>query len=491
MGEIISQSDDVFAKDYDNVIFAQKNPVRVAIRRGDDKVITKKDINKLKNLSHVESVEKYDGINDINYYYQKGKDYDLDYNDMRYYQGKQICSVSFLKQDHFMKSVSSIAGEKLKQGTLAEALNEIVVSRDCGMKMGQKIKIYFTCDNAWGAGQFFEREFEVVGVAKHSSSQIYFSNAFAKMLDATVAGYRMKLNYKYDMRKGGFIYKDQFIPLINENLPGTKSDDYPVKQNFILAEKDGIKPEDGKSDLIGEAVTSLFYRQERGGDSEDTNGADLIQSGDQVAFLQVNDINENMSGRFLEVSKESFYYFYDSDSKQMSLFLDSYANMDSVLAKVQKLGYMGISTYRISTGDYDDEKVNNRTTRLIVAVGILLFLALLETVLVSIIMGMQSDYYLILHALGMKRKQLRQVCFVEMFLYFATSVIVVLSLTFLGMWILRTMDLVGKEGIASYVNNILYYFKWQWIVGYILYNFLLQICATKVFVRRMRGGIRL
>lgn len=50
-----------------------KDDKRISIRRKDQKFMTKKDIDQLTKMKHVVSVDQYDIVNDVNYYFEEGK----------------------------------------------------------------------------------------------------------------------------------------------------------------------------------------------------------------------------------------------------------------------------------------------------------------------------------------------------------------------------------------------------------------------------------
>ena len=79
IGQLLMNADDIYTKKYSATSFARKDDKRISIRRKDQKFMTKKDIDQLTKMKHVVSVDQYDIVNDVNYYFEEGKDYRQEY----------------------------------------------------------------------------------------------------------------------------------------------------------------------------------------------------------------------------------------------------------------------------------------------------------------------------------------------------------------------------------------------------------------------------
>ena len=79
IGQLLMNADDIYTKEYSATSFARKDDKRISIRRKDQKFMTKKDIDRLTKMKHVVSVDQYDIVNDVNYYFEEGKDYRQEY----------------------------------------------------------------------------------------------------------------------------------------------------------------------------------------------------------------------------------------------------------------------------------------------------------------------------------------------------------------------------------------------------------------------------
>ena len=121
IGQLLMNADDIYTKEYSATSFARKDDKRISLRRKDQKFMTKKDIDRLTKMKHVVSVDQYDIVNDINYYFEEGKDYRQEYGYNRMSTSDEgwmydSQNVEYVKKDQYMRSSSCLKKSDLAKG---------------------------------------------------------------------------------------------------------------------------------------------------------------------------------------------------------------------------------------------------------------------------------------------------------------------------------------------------------------------------------------
>jgi len=135
IGELLVYADDRITKEYDTSAYLQKNDKRLSVRHPDNSVLTEKDQAAIASVKYVDQVDLCDYANDVNYYIEKDKDYEVAYGSKtRLISNVQDDSdeendqgVRLLDKSHFMKSSTAITKEDLSAGRLPKERNEIVL----------------------------------------------------------------------------------------------------------------------------------------------------------------------------------------------------------------------------------------------------------------------------------------------------------------------------------------------------------------------------
>ena len=110
IGQLLMNADDIYTKKYSATSFARKDDKRISIRRKDQKFMTKKDIDQLTKMKHVVSVDQYDIVNDVNYYFEEGKDYRQEYGYNRMSTSNEgglydSQNVEYVKKDQYLSLI--------------------------------------------------------------------------------------------------------------------------------------------------------------------------------------------------------------------------------------------------------------------------------------------------------------------------------------------------------------------------------------------------
>lgn len=511
IGELFMNADDVRTKKYDRQIFYQKNDSRLSVKRKDGKAITDEDMEKLKGIRNVVFADRYDYANDINYYMEEGKDYKLEIGFADDDENISLEAVSayrdketprFLKKNKFVHSVSGLSESDLKSGHMPENRYEIVVTAETGLKTGDTMEIYFTSENIWGSEEYYHHTFTVSGITdkkdfaespallikgdEAKNKQVYFAEELCHMLSAAEDGDRIHIEYSYDSRYG-YTASDNFHLVIGDfedgELPETEDGDTPIGKG--LASVNYIPPKDK---LYNEAPVEIKFsstdpeqiilnvnKSKKGslpGSLSELDGKkQLIEiSGEEFC---------HQSGGLIEVPKELFDLFYPRESTQASVYIKNYTKTDRVLKALEKQGFEGISTFRISSVSYSENKVMNRLTFLGISVGILLVLLFVEVMILRQIMKLKLSDFFVLRSMGMKLENMRRISLYEMTGYCAEAV------AFCGI----LMILLYLMGVRM-LQDMMIYYGVLCTGAYILYNFLLEFLTVFAFNRLLKGRVK-
>lgn len=457
IGELFLHADDTMTKEYSSSVFAKKDPTRLVVKREDGKEMTDKDIEKLKDVSNVVSVDSCEYANDINYYIEKNKDYKYIFG--RQTDGmetKEIKTVSFLDESHFMMSTDCISEEDLAKGRMPKERNEIVLySEDEGV-LGSDILCYFTSSNIWGGNEHYGKYLTVVGLLKKETEQVYFTREICQMLSLHMDYGEYRLYFNYDKNYGDYRRKDEYIPVIAENL----------------AEGD-VRISDKVSDA-GPKGRVLFHF-----DAYDNNGLITGESKEQDVDVLIGEPHE-FSMSFLEVSEEFFYTYYPKEKRsgQAAVYMTSYAKTDSVIRKLKRMGYMAESTYRVGVTDYVEELVNERLIILGISLSGLLAILLAQVLILRSLMKIRVKDYFVLKFIGMRMNVIRKISYFEI----AAYSIAAMFLTVVVMWILRF------AGIAI-LREMMWYYSFGAYFVFVIYNLMVSGLTVASFNRLLKGRL--
>ena len=195
IGQLLMNADDIYTKKYSATSFARKDDKRISIRRKDQKFMTKKDIDQLTKMKHVVSVDQYDIVNDVNYYFEEGKDYRQEYGYNRMSTSNEgglydSQNVEYVKKDQYMRSSSCLKKSDLVKGSLPKKIDEVVLYDRGKYKVGDTITFFYTSDVLWSSTEnYIQRKMKVSGLLKNKDKQVYFSPEICTMLQSTVLAY--------------------------------------------------------------------------------------------------------------------------------------------------------------------------------------------------------------------------------------------------------------------------------------------------------------
>jgi len=483
IGQLFKNADDTGTRDYDNTIFLQKNDSRLSVSRKDGEAITKEDIKRMKSVHNVVLADLYDYANDINYYAEKDKDYHFNYGaegieteDYEWDTGT-LSSLHteeipvFDNKSKFMKSIYCIEKDDLAAGRMPEKRDEIVLYSEDKKKLGQEIEIFFNAENITGAQNYYHSDFKIVGLLKEKTSQIYFHGDLCHMLSAPADGDQISMKYFYDAKAGTYQGSNQFYLVINDEMEdgmeARVSCNYQVPAmgyEFYSVPVEKAVP--------GDNVIWIKLNKGRKGISKELAELD----GEEMSIHVGMDEFNNQSGAYLEVPQSVFDMFYPRKSLQASVYIKNYAKTDSVIRKLDKMGYTAISTFRISSAEYNPDKVMARLTFIAISAGILLALFIVGILILRALMKIKIKDFLVFKSMGMQLGTIRKISLYEMTRYsievMAVTVIVMAGLNLAG---------------VPFISSMMVYFGVFAFVSFIGYNLLLEYVTVRAFNRLLRG----
>ncbi len=466
IGELFLHKDDYHTRGYSNSVFAREDDTRISVKRADGKPITDEDLQKMASMRNVVCVDSCDLANDINFYLDEDKDYEYHYSKVlkRPVEAPSNAvtqTVSFENTSRFMKSTDCISEDDLAFGRMPEARNEIVLYASDDSRLGSSQKCYFTSDNLWQSGQYYFTDVTIVGILKEKTDDVYFSRALCQMLGnpSSLAEYR--LTYAWDSVLKLYLVRRPVIPVINDSLKGNEvraSATDPYKDNDKMAMPPGAsemilswQAVNEKKDVVGDPI-------------EDT--------------IQVQAERNEYTSKVLEMSQELFDKHYGGETYQASIYMTSYAKTDAILKALEKKGYVGVSTYRISTGEYLEDLVNQRLIIIGICAFGLIAILLAEILILRSLMRIRVKDYFVLKFIGMKMQVIKRISYFEMGGYALAAILLTLILA----WILRFAG-------VTIIKDIMWYYTLIPYLLFALYNFLLIFLTVASFNRLLKGRL--
>ena len=505
IGELLVYADDRITKEYDTDAYLQKNDTRLVVRYPDDKVLTEKDQAAISGVKYVDQVDLYDYANDVNYYIEKNKDYEIKYGS----QDDQVTKVNedgetdaerdqgvrLLDKTHFMKSSTAITKDDLSAGRLPKERNEIVLYTTDQKKLNSTIRCYFSSDNLWKEGQSCYQDLKVVGILKDKTRQVYFHPELCQMLTYGIDNFVVWGEYCWDM-----MYKKYFgtmkpaYVVVSDDL---KDNEVRISSNYIITSTGygtvavpykldlafpgngllHIGQEDTESDSNSSQQEQVEQDLKASGLEDASEEAEKNDDSTTIEIKYVEDFSEQ-GGDFIEVSPEVYQKLrdvYNIGTTQASVYITNYSKTNKVIRELQKKGYDVISTYQVSTTNYVQEKVYKRLEVIGISCLILIVLAILQILIVRSILKIKKKDYSVLRFMGMKQKQLSRITYEEMGIHAAAAVVI----TLLIMFVLR------QAGI-SFIQSMMFYYSVTGVLAYFLYNAVLLFATVFFFHRKLR-----
>ena len=469
IGQLLMNADDIYTKEYSATSFARKDDKRISLRRKDQKFMTKKDIDRLTKMKHVVSVDQYDIVNDINYYFEEGKDYRQEYGYNRMSTSNEgglydSQNVEYVKKDQYMRSSSCLKKSDLVKGSLPKKIDEVVLYDRGKYKVGDTITFFYTSDVLWSSSEnYIQRKMKVSGLLKNKDKQVYFSPEICTMLQSTVTGGKVFYVYAYNQQLGKYQGQATLWPIVGDIVK--KDNELCVSGAYEAAV---YRAEDNDLTLLGQSGLLHIDQYDKDMKSKDVKQIENVETGEKINGCGAN---------FAEVSQNIYEKYYRTDSRQASVYITSYAKMDHVLKALDKAGYEAVSTLRFGADEYDSDLVQERLRTIGIAVAILLVMMAAEILILRSIFKIQIKDQKILKFMGMSTKLIGKINYMEMRRYSITAIIVVAVV----------MNVVGI--FVPALRAMLYYYEWPGYLAYFMYNYVAAMVMVAAFNHLLKGKV--
>lgn len=459
IGELFMRRDDTLTKKYSTSVFYREDQKRLVVKRRDGKEITKEDVEKLYSVSNVENVDSCDYANDINFYFVKDRDYKFRYGTQVGSASKEKMTVGFLNDDHFMMSADCITQKDLDKGRLPESLNEVVVYSEDDSILGSEQMCYFASHNIWGPNEYYGHNVTIVGLLKEKTEQVYFTKELCQVYSLKMYHGTYCFLYEWVEKWQDYRMKQVFTPVINSQLEGNQM---RISYNF-----------GGGSSAPHPMGETLFRFQQC-----DEDGKPVGETKEQTA--NVLEREHDMGRSLVEVSEEFFYQYFPKDKKspQASVYLTSYAKIDSVIKKLERMGYEAQSTYRVGVTDYVEELVDERLVIVGICAAGLIAILLAQILILRSLMKIRVKDYFVMKFIGMRMQVIRKISYFEIGVYSIAAMILAVSV----MWILRLFGL-------TIVQEMLYYYGFIAYLLFAVYNLVVSALTVASFNHLLKGRL--
>lgn len=466
IGELLMNADDRISKEYDSSAFPEENRTRLVAKRQDGKAMTQQDLDTIRAMRHVVSVDQYDNVDDINYYYQEDKDYQFQYG-FADEDSNDTGSPEFLDDSHFMRSSTCIDREDLLAGNLPEKRGDVVLySPDGVAAIGSEFPCYLKHKTAWGTDDYIKWNMTVVGILRNPADQLYFSPALCQMLTAGMHAGNYTMYFYFDLLENRLLGKDNFIPIIGENLNENEmqvSGDYQTPLDGM-----GKLPRTPQEAFGGSKDYLEITRYDREGKLQ---GEPIALSAEKVSTKEFHE----SSGAFLAMSEKAFEEYNDGNSHQISVYISSYAKTSEVIKKLQQANYDAISTYQTSVADYDQKQVESRLTLMAIAFIVLLITLLAEVLILRSLLKLRIKDYFVLKFMGMQMKLMHRINYYEM----ACQLLAAMIITWGGVLLV--------ERKIPLIQEMLYFYELPGCLCFVVYNLVAGILTLTAFHHLLEG----
>ena len=469
IGQLLMNADDIYTKKYSATSFARKDDKRISIRRKDQKFMTKKDIDQLTKMKHVVSVDQYDIVNDVTYYFEEGKDYRQEYGYNRMSTSNEgglydSQNVEYVKKDQYMRSSSCLKKSDLVKGSLPKKIDEVVLYDRGKYKVGDTITFFYTSDVLWSSTEnYIQRKMKVSGLLKNKDKQVYFSPEICTMLQSTVTGGKVFYEYAYNQQLGKYQGQATLWPIVGDIVK--KDNELCVSGAYEAAV---YRAEDNDLTLLDQSGLLHIDQYDKDMKSKDVKQIENVETGEKINGCGAN---------FAEVSQNIYEKYYRTESRQASVYITSYAKMDHVLKALDKAGYEAVSTLRFGADEYDSDLVQERLRTIGIAVAILLVMMAAEILILRSIFKIQIKDQKILKFMGMSTKLIGKINYMEMRRYSITAIIVVAVV----------MNVVGI--FVPALRAMLYYYEWPGYLAYFMYNYVAAMVMVAAFNHLLKGKV--
>lgn len=358
LGTFITAWDDTNTRIYDNSAFRNGDPTRIVVQRMDGQTLTQEDYDAIVNTKYVTALEKHGFITDINCFYLEDVHYRIAYTMINVGSSvdpvyEQKAEWSPLSYDTFAKTIPVLPDGKkfVSAGRLPENIYEAVISGD-ESQIGQTLTVYLADDSNWAIGYYICYDVTIVGVTNQGEG-LYLHDDMGRIFSHNNAWNNRKLMVLpvNDLEEGRF----------RPSVYATGKFDPPDALIYDF------------TTLDGERIA-------------------LISNGTHDWYLT----------KALQVSQADFDKITPAyGGTQVSVTISNYAYTTRVLAKLQSMGYIALSPYRLGATTQDAALANQRIQTLIICAAALALVIVLQIIVLRALFGGETENYKLLANIGL------------------------------------------------------------------------------------------
>ena len=370
LGTFFVALDDTGTRLYNNEAFRNGNERRIVVIRKDKEPFTQEDYETLLTLRWAESLQRYDNILDVNYYYRPEIDFEYRYTgDSKDMFSDIVYSTNVLFRNHglYVQTVPMMKEGTafLTAGRLPEHMDEVVAVGGEEL-IGTIVPVYLLDRSEWGEDSYIYEQMTIVGVTDYGNG-LYFDNRVGQMLWQAVVCKELLWNYVYGVDKNmegeAFSFTEEMAPRYEE-----------IAQRY------------------GE-VQELFFMADL-----NTEGKDTVQ-GLRLSYAGTN--SAKLVG-YVGLSEEVFDQLSFRDAcTQVSLFITDYSYTDRAIRAIEELGYEAISPYRVGSVAKNEAKAKERMTTLVLCLTALFTVVVAQIAVFTAMFSAQMQGYTELCNMGL------------------------------------------------------------------------------------------
>lgn len=386
LGTFFVALDDTGTRIYNNEAFQNGDERRLVVIRKDKEPFTQEDYEALLTLQWAESLQRYDNVLDVNYYYRPEIDFVYRYtSDAKDMFSELVYSTNVLLRNHglYVQTVPMLKEGTafLTAGRLPEHMDEVVAVGGEEL-IGTTVPVYLLNRSEWGEDSFIYEQMTIVGVTDYGNG-LYFNDRVGQMLWQAVIRKELLGNYFYG---------------IDKNMEG---------EDFSFTEEMAQRYEE-IARRYGEEL-GLFFMADLNTEGKDTvRGLRLSYAGTNSAKLV----------RYVGLSEEVFDQLsFQGACTQVSLFITDYSYTDRAIRAIEELGYEAISPYRVGSVAKNEVKAKERMTTLILCLTALLTVVAAQVVVFTAMFSTQMQGYTALCNMGLFCRTGKHSVFWQMLLF--------------------------------------------------------------------------
>ena len=385
-----------------------------------------------------------------------------------------------------MKSASCLTEKDLAEGRLPEKRNEIVLYSTDKKLLDTEQECYFSADNIWEPGETYHTKVKVVGLLKEKTDQIYFDYRLCQMITCGLDGLEFGLDYFWHSRYNKYLGYMKFYPVIADDLSGKE---IRISGNYMIPGTGSQElPVELRKAFAGDSLLHVYVENDMGQATEQTN--EFRSEDDEVSYQSKMGVLEEVEGivvtadtdsfsdqgaDIVEMSSELFYRIYDKGTIQASAYISNYGKTDYVINKLMKMGYDSVSTFRVGSTKYIEDKVYQRLEVIGISTLVLFALMILQVLLVRSILKIKIKDYDVLKFIGMRMQQMKRITYLEMGVHCIIAILLA--------WMIMVALYAGG---VSFIVNMMQYYTLPTILLYVTYNILLMLLTVGFFHRLLK-----